>query len=192
MPTAAPRAKRADAQRNLDAILESAKTVFQTSGVDAPVREIAAHAGVGVGTMYRHFPQRSDLVKAVYFREVDACVAEAPLLRQELAPADALAAWLRRFTVFVAAKRGLAAALHSGDPAFAPLPVYFNENLVPALASLLDPAVEAGVARPDVDPSDLLGAVSNLCMSGDPARSAAMVDLLIAGLLLPAPAVPED
>jgi hypothetical protein len=82
---------RADAQRNLDALLQSAKTVFATSGVDAPVREIAAKAGVGVGTLYRHFPQRSDLIAAVFRHEIDACAEAAPILAAKHAPGEALA-----------------------------------------------------------------------------------------------------
>ncbi len=167
---------RADAQRNLDALLEAAKSVFAASGVDAPVREIAARAGVGVATVYRHFPQRADLVAAVFRREVDACAAAAPALAREHAPAEALARWLRRYTSFVATKRGLAAALHSGDPAFEPLPKYFEQHLVPALQSLLDAAVAAGEIRDDVEPYELLRAVANL------SAAPGMVDVLIDGL----------
>src|ERR1700722_18375660 len=113
----APRRLRADAQRNIDSLLEAAKTVFATAGVDAPPKQIADLAGVGVGTLYRHFPQRSDLVKAVFQREVDACADAAPALAAANEPGAALEQWLRRYTEFVGTKRGLAAALHSGDPA---------------------------------------------------------------------------
>ncbi|QBI55892.1 TetR/AcrR family transcriptional regulator [Streptomonospora litoralis] len=176
---------RADAQRNIDAVREAAKAVFAESGVDAPVREIAARAGVGVGTLYRHFPQRSDLVVAVFRHEVDACAAAAPELAAAHPPGEALARWLRRFTEFVATKRGLAAALHSGDPAFDALPAHFEAHLRPALGSLLESASAAGEVRGDVDPMELLHAVSNLCMAtgGDGSdRSLRMVDLLIDGL----------
>ncbi len=181
LPTKA-RGLRADAQRNLDALLEAAKAVFMASGVDAPVREIAAKAGVGLGTVYRHFPQRYDLVAAVLRREVDACAAAAPVLAAEHEPLEALASWLRRFTRFVATKRGLAAALHSGDPAFASMPAYFNQHVGPALQSLLTAASAAGQIRDDVDPVDLLRAVSNLCVPADEAHSQRMVALLIDGL----------
>src|SRR5690348_3989360 len=86
----APRRLRADAQRNIDALLEAAKAVFSTSGVDAPAKEIADLAGVGVGTLYRHFPQRSDLVKAVFQHEVDACAAAAAELAAAHKPGEAL------------------------------------------------------------------------------------------------------
>jgi AcrR family transcriptional regulator len=170
---------RADAQRNIDAVREAAAAVFVDSGVDAPVREIAARAGVGVGTVYRHFPQRSDLVVAVFRHEVDDCAQAAPALAAEHAPGEALARWLRRYTRFIATKRGLAAALHSGDPAFDALPAYFDQHLRPALAALLTSAVAAGEVRADIDPNDLLHAVANLCLSPDAQR---MVDLLIDGL----------
>src|SRR5664280_2858076 len=98
----AARRLRADAQRNSDAVLEAAKAVFGASGVDAPAKEIADLAGVGVGTLYRHFPRRSDLVKAVLQREIDACAAAAPALTAAHAPGTALAKWLHRYTEFLA------------------------------------------------------------------------------------------
>ena len=150
---AAARSVRADAQRNLDALLEAAKAVFAASGVDAPVREIATRAGVGVATVYRHFPLRSDLIAAVLRREIDACAAAAAVLTREHEPGEALARWLRRYTGFVATKRGLAAALHSGDSAYDALPGYFRQHLEPALQSLLDAAVEAREIRDDVSPT---------------------------------------
>ena len=181
----ATRVGRADAQRSLDALLEAAKAVFSASGVDAPVREIATRADVGVATVYRHFPQRSDLVAAVFRREVDACAAAAPTLVREHQPVEALARWLRRYTSFIATKRGLAAALHSGDPAFDALPGYFRQNLEPALQSLLDGAVRAGQIRDDVEPYELLRAVANLSIAAgadEALQSRRMVDLLIDGL----------
>ena len=128
-----PRRPRADAQRNIDALLEAARTVFRTSGVHAPAKEIADLAGVGVGTLYRHFPRRSDLVTAVFQRGVDACADAGPALSATHEPGTALAMWLQRYTEFVATKRGLAAALHSGDPAFDSLPGYFMARLEPVL-----------------------------------------------------------
>jgi AcrR family transcriptional regulator len=197
-PPSAPRSVRADAQRNLDALLEAAKAVFGTSGVDAPVRDIAARAGVGIATVYRHFPQRSDLVAAVFRREVDACAAAAPPLLRDHQPGEALARWLRRYTSFIATKRGLAAALHSGDPAFDALPGYFRQHLEPALQSLLDAAVSAGQIRDDIEAYELLRAVGNLSIaSGDDGglQGRRMVDLLIDGLRVgarvPAGGVPK-
>ena len=181
----APRRMRSDAQRNLGSLLEAAKTVFAGSGVDAPAKEIADRAGVGVGTLYRHYPQRSDLVKAVFQREVDACADAAPALAAEHQPVVALAKWLDRFTEFIATKRGLATALHSGDPAFDALPDYFMQRLGPALGGLLEAAAAAGEIRADISPKDLLYAVSTLCMpltDEGPAYSQRMVGLLVDGL----------
>ncbi|BDI28188.1 TetR family transcriptional regulator [Capsulimonas corticalis] len=176
---------RADAQRNTDALLAAALAVFATSGVDAPVREIAAKAGVGVGTLYRHFPQRADLVAAVFRREVDACADTAPVLAAEHGPSEALARWMQRYAAFIATKRGLASALHSGDPTFDTLPAYFEKRLVPALRSLLTAAAAAGEVRNDIDANELLTAVAGLCMRGDdsnPTYAQRMVALLVDGL----------
>src|SRR6201995_524342 len=108
-----PRAIRSDAQRSMNALLEAAKAVFATSGVDAPVREIAEKAGVGIGTLYRHFPERSDLIVAVMRHGIDACANAAPALAAEHPPAEALARWMQQYAAFIATKRGLAPALHS-------------------------------------------------------------------------------
>jgi AcrR family transcriptional regulator len=183
--TTAPRRVRADARRNIDAVLEAAKAVFATAGVDAPVRDIATAAGVGVGTLYRHFPKRADLVAAVFRHEVDACADAAPVLAAEHGPDEALSLWLQRFTGFIATKRGLASALHSGDPTFDALPDYFEGRFLPALRSLLDDAAAAGAIRGDVDAHELLTAVAGLSMSEDPerpGRSGRMVALLVDGL----------
>lgn len=175
------RAPRADAQRNLDALLLAAKLVFARSGVDAPVREIADQAGVGVGTLYRHFPRRADLVVAVFRREVDACADAAPVLAQQYSPGEAVAHWMQRFVDFIGTKRGLAGALHSGDPAYEPLPAYFNQRLCPALEGLLHAAAGAGEMRADVDPVELLTAAASLAHGGA-AQGRRMVALLVDGL----------
>ena len=179
------RRQRVDAQRNTGSLLEAAKTAFGTSGVDAPAKEIAALAGVGVGTLYRHFPRRSDLVVAVLQREIDACADAGPALSATHEPATALAQWLDRYTAFVATKRGLATALHSGDPAFNTLPGYFWERLGPVLDELLDAAKATGEIRADVSAKDLLTAVALLSHPAPgtgPAYSQRMVRLLIDGM----------
>jgi AcrR family transcriptional regulator len=181
----APRRLRIDAQRNIDSLVEAAKAVFSMSGVDAPPKEIADLAGVGVGTLYRHFPQRSDLVKAVLQREIDACADAAPALSAAHEPGTALTKWLNRYTEFVATKRGLATALHSGDPAFDALPGYFMQRLGPALGSLLEAATASGEIRADIGPKDLLYAVASLCLpipGEGVAYSQRMVALLNDGL----------
>jgi AcrR family transcriptional regulator len=171
--------------RNLDALLKAAMAVFTCSGVEAPVREIAEKAGVGVGTLYRHFPQRVDLVVAVFRNEIDACADAAPVLAAGHGPSEALALWMQRYVDFLNAKRGLAAALHSGNPAFEPLPAYFCARLRPALQSLLDAATAAGEIRGDINPDDLLEAVGGLSRSapnGDLTQARRMVALLVDGL----------
>jgi AcrR family transcriptional regulator len=176
---------RADAQRNTDALLEAALAVFATSGVDAPVREIAEKAGVGIGTVYRHFPQRSDLVAAVFRHEIDACADAALILAAEREPGEALARWMQRYAAFIATKRGLATALHSGDPAFDTLPAYFQQRLEPALRALLEAAAAAGEVRTDISAEELLGAVASLCMHAykrGPEHARRMVALLVDGL----------
>jgi AcrR family transcriptional regulator len=183
--TTRQRRLRVDAQRNTDALLEAAKTAFATAGVDVPAKEIAARAGVGVGTLYRHFPRRSDLVVAVLRREIDACADAGPALSAAHEPAEALAQWLDRYTTFVATKRGLATALHSGDPAFDALPGYFFEQLGPVLDELLDAARATGDIRANVSAKDLLTAIALLCHPApdtDPEYSQRMVGLLIDGL----------
>ena len=184
--TVPPRQLRVDAQRNIDSLIESAKALFMSSGVDVPMKEIADQAGVGVGTLYRHFPQRSDLISAVFKREVDECAAEAPILAASHSPDVALELWLQRYTRFVATKHGLAAALHSGDAAYSTLRVRFEEQVGPALRMLLDDAVAAGVVHGGEDPLELLGAVANLCIpapgSSDDSRAYRRVALMVKGL----------
>ncbi len=185
--TEEPRRRRADAQRNIDALLEAAKAVFATSGVDAPAKEITDLAGVGVGTLYRHFPQRADLVAAVLHREIDVVAQAGPALSAEHLPGEALRRWLRRYTEFVGTKRGFAAALHSGDPAFDALPGYFMQRMEPVLAALL--AAAAGQVRADVSAKDLLHAVALLCQpvrGEDVDYNQRMVAILVDGLSPPA------
>jgi len=180
------RRRRSDAQRNLGSLLEAAKTVFADSGVNAPAKEITDLAGVGVGTLYRHFPQRSDLVKAVLEREIDTCAEAGPRLSETHPPRDALVAWLDSYTELLATKDGLAAALHKGDPAFDALARYFMQRLGPVVAALLDAARDRADVRGDVSATDVLYAIGLLCI---PAPGEAkeynlrMVGVFVDGLL---------
>lgn len=176
---------RADARRNVDTLLQAAKDVFATSGVNAPMREIAERAGLGVGTVYRHFPQRADLIAAVFRRDMDLCADAASALAGEFEPFEALARWMQRFAALVATKRGLAGALHSGDVAYQGLPKHFEERLRPAFLRLYDAAADAGKVRKDVRADELLMAVAGLCMSAeatDGGQAERMVALLVDGL----------
>lgn len=180
-----PRQMRADGQRKMSSLLQAAMEVFAESGVDAPVREIAERAGVGLGTVYRHFPQRSDLIVAVFQSQVDTCAEAAVAIAKKYEPGEALARWMQRFVDFIATKRGLAKALHSGDPAYSALPAYFDKYLRPVLEGLLDAAVTAGAVRPGIQPGELLRAVATLCQGphGEgTAYAKRMVELIVDGL----------
>jgi AcrR family transcriptional regulator len=177
--------KRADARRNEETLLEAAAAAFITSGVDVPVRDIAAQAGVGVGTIYRHFPTRADLIIAVYRHQVEACAAAGPTLLAGAKPHAALASWINLFVDFLVTKRGLADALQSEDTAFQTLHTYFLDRLVPVCARLLDAATTAGEILPGIDAYELLRGIGNLCIGADsnPRYDARrMVELVIAGL----------
>ena len=182
---AAPR-KRADAQRNEATLLEAAAAAFVKSGVDVPVREIAARAGVGVGTIYRHFPTRADLIVAVYRHQVEACADAGPaLLTASDTVHHALARWIDMFVDFLVTKHGLAEVLRSDDAAFQTLHTYFIDRLVPVCGQLLEAAVAAGEVRPGLDAFELLRGVGNLCVGAgsDPHYNPRhLVELLIAGL----------
>ena len=184
--------KRADAWRNEQALLAAAAAVFVVSGVDAPVRDIAAEAGVGMGTIYRHFPTRADLVIAVYRHQVDACAEAGPaLLASSSSPHAALTQWIDLFVDFLITKHGLAAALRSDSARFETLHAYFLDRLVPVCARLLDAAADAGEIRPGMDAYGLLFGIGNLCAGagGDSRYDARrMAGLLIAGLLQSGPA----
>ncbi|MCO5966976.1 TetR/AcrR family transcriptional regulator [Actinoallomurus soli] len=185
--TRAPR-KRVDARRNEEALLEAAAAAFIASGVDVPVRDIAARAGVGVGTIYRHFPTRADLIAAVYRHQVEASVEAGPaLLADSDSPFTALTRWIDLFVDFLVTKHGLAEALQSDDAAFATLHAYFVDRLRPVCAELLDAAAEAGQIRSDIGALDLMRGVGNLCIGADkdPEYDARrLIGLLLAGLRL--------
>ncbi len=183
-----PARKRADARRNEQTLLEAAASVFITHGVNAPVREIATTAGVGIGTIYRHFPTRADLVVGVYRHQVEACAHAGPaLLASSSSAYSALARWIDLFVDFLVTKHGLAGALRSDESGFDTLHAYFLDRLVPACASLLTAAVESREIRPDIDALTLMHAAGPLCIgvgAGDDSRYDArrMVGLLITGL----------
>ena len=183
------RQKRADAQRNEQALLTAAAAVFVTSGVEAPVRDIAAAAGVGMGTIYRHFPTRADLVVAVYRHQVEACAEAGPaLLAHGGSPHAALSQWVNLFVDFLVTKHGLAAVLQPNNVGFDALHTYFLERLVPVCAQLLEACARAGEIRADIDAYELMRGIGSLCVGADNDsryNARRMVELLIAGLLQP-------
>jgi AcrR family transcriptional regulator len=183
--TQTERRMRADAQRNLVTLLQAAKEIFAEAGTDAPVRDIADRAGVGVGTVYRHFPKRADLVAAVFSQEIDACADAADRFAAEYPPFPALRLWMREFVALASTKRGLAQALHSGDPAFDPLPAKRQQRLWPAFRKLFDAALAVGEIRSDIEADEFLNAAATLCMSEGatrPDKALKLVMLLVDGL----------
>ncbi|HEU5029912.1 MAG TPA: helix-turn-helix domain-containing protein [Spirillospora sp.] len=183
------RPKRADARRNKEALLDAAAAVFVASGVEAPVRDIAAEAGVGTATIYRHFPTRADLIIAVYRHQIEACAEAGPdLLASGPTPHAALGRWIDMFVDFLVTKHGLAAVLRSDDAGFEALHAYFLDRLVPVCARLLDAAAASGEIRPGLEAYELMRGVGNLCIGADtdPRYDARrLVALLIAGLRRP-------
>ncbi|MEU9716827.1 TetR/AcrR family transcriptional regulator [Streptomyces sp. NPDC047976] len=185
-PGSSAGSKRKDARRNQQTLLEAAAQVFAASGVDAPVREIAAKAGVGLGTFYRHFPNRAELVIAVYRHQVDTCAEAGPaLLAAGPTPFAALEGWVGLFVDFLVTKHGLAAAMQSDSTGFETLHAYFLDRLLPVCAQLLEAAAAAGQTRPGLDAYHLMRGIGNLCIGTDtdpcydPRR---LVALLLAGL----------
>ncbi|MGM7665550.1 TetR/AcrR family transcriptional regulator [Microbacterium sp. A93] len=172
-----------------ETLLNAAAAVFVTSGVDAPVREIASKAGVGVGTIYRHFPTRPELVVAVYRHQVEACANAGPrLLAESATPEAALRAWLALFVDFLVTKHGLAGAMQGDSAGSDALHTYFVDRLVPVCASLLEAARESAHAASSVDAYNVLRGVGNLCIgaaSDDRYEADALVQLFISGVLAP-------
>ncbi|WP_327316602.1 TetR/AcrR family transcriptional regulator [Streptomyces sp. NBC_01235] len=188
-PPSGPRPKRADARRNQETLLDAAARVFVASGVEAPVRDIAAEAGVGTATIYRHFPTRADLVIAVYRHQVEACAEAGPaLLAAGPTPHAALGRWIDLFVDFLVTKHGLAAVLQSDNAGFETLHAYFLDRLVPVCAELLDAATAADEIRSGIGAYQLMRGVGNLCIGAenDPRYDARrLAGLLVAGLRHP-------
>jgi len=182
----AAQSKRKDARRNKETLLDAAAAVFVTSGVEAPVRDIAAKAGVGLGTIYRHFPTRADLVIAVYRHQVDACAEAGPaLLATSPTPHAALGQWVDLFVDFLVTKHGLAAALQTDNAGFETLHAYFLDRLLPVCTQLLDAAAASGEIRSDLTAYQLMRGVGNLCIGADSDSrydARRLVELLVAGL----------
>ncbi|MFE9704504.1 TetR/AcrR family transcriptional regulator [Streptomyces sp. NPDC005930] len=168
-------------------MLDAAAAVFVRAGVEAPVRDIAAEAGVGTATIYRHFPTRADLIIGVYRHQVEACAEAGPaLLASSPTPYAALASWIDLFVDFLVTKHGLAAVLQSDNTGFETLHAYFLDRLVPVCTDLLAAATASGEIRTDVPAIALMRGVGNLCIGAetpDPRYDARqLVGVLIAGL----------
>ncbi|MFD7919861.1 TetR/AcrR family transcriptional regulator [Streptomyces sp. NPDC059740] len=189
------RRKRSDVRRNEQALLDAAAAVFVRAGVNAPVREIAAESGLGMGTIYRHFPTRADLVVAVFRHQLDALAATADVPPAAGTPYDVLRSWVDRFADFLVTKHGLAEAMHSDQAGFESLHAEFVERLMPVLDQLLTASAAAGQTRADVRAYDLMLAIGNLCIGAGTFpdyQARRMIDLLLAGLAQPGPGAEEQ
>jgi AcrR family transcriptional regulator len=180
------RKPRADAVRNRERVLEAAKTVFSAGGPEASLEAVARAAGVGIGTLYRHFPTREALFEAVYRREVQQLADLAEELKQEADAVEALRHWMRSNVRFVATKKGMSAALALAAYTNSELYSYSFERLTRAVGGLLERAVAAGEIRDDISPADILRALVGMCyMHDQPGWQASvlrLVDVFVDGL----------
>jgi AcrR family transcriptional regulator len=184
--TVGARPLRADARRNREKLLTAATEAFAEEGENVALETIAARAGVGIGTLYRHFPSRDALIVAAYQHEVDAlCAAAADLLRSQ--PADAaLRAWTERFADYIATKRAMGDALRSAVASDSPLFAETRDRILGALRLLLDAGAEAGTLRADVNPEDVMRVINGIWYLPDGPQwrdtVGRMLDLIIDGL----------
>jgi AcrR family transcriptional regulator len=179
------RKPRADGQRNRDHLLAVAKAVFTRAGTEINLDEVAKQAGLGVGTLYRHFPTRDALVEAVYRAEIEGLAAAAKRLSLAHAPLEALREWMRLFVDYIGTKNLIAPALNAMVGGPSQLYASSRELVTTAIESLVRRAVESGDIRPDIDPIDLLRALvgfANVSASPDWEASAMrLVDILLLG-----------
>jgi AcrR family transcriptional regulator len=183
-----PRRPRADAIRNRERVLEAAKAVFSAGGAEASLEAVARAAGVGIGTLYRHFPTREALFEAVYRREVQHLADLAEQLKQEAQPVEALRHWMRSNVRFVATKKGMSAALALAAYKNSELFSYSFDRLTQAVDGLLQRAIATGEIRDDITPEDLLRALVGMCyMHNQPGWQTSvlrLLDVFIDGLRL--------
>jgi AcrR family transcriptional regulator len=185
---------RADAQRNRDRLLEVAVRAFSQDGPEVTLDSIAREAGVGIGTLYRHFPTREALIEAAYRSELARLCDSVPGLLAAGPPDTALRTWMDRFVDYLATKRGMADALRaviaSGGNPYAPS----RAALTGAVTDLLAAGAAAGLIRDDIAPADVLASLSGVSLSaGAPDQrdqAGRMLDLLMDGLRYRAPAAP--
>jgi AcrR family transcriptional regulator len=182
-PTRKP---RADGQRNRERLIETAKAAFAELGVDVSLDEIARRAGVGIGTLYRHFPTRDAIVEAVYRREVEQLAGAATRLLGTHSPGDALHEWLRLSIDLIATKKIMASALASRVDSTSELYTSSSAQIIGAMFLLVDRARSAGDIRSDVDPNDLLraliGFTSGNTAPGWQASALRLIDILMDGM----------
>jgi AcrR family transcriptional regulator len=175
---------RADARRNRDRLLEVAATAFGAAdGRPVSLESIAREAGVGIGTLYRHFPSRELLIEAVYRAELAEVAAAAEQLLPRHPPQVALRRWMDRYASFVAAKRGMAESLRAMVDSGAVEPTQTRASIVGAVESLLRAGARDGSLRADVRPDDVVSSLLGIFMvTGSPEQTGRMLDLLVAGI----------
>jgi AcrR family transcriptional regulator len=161
------RKPRADAVRNRDRVLEAAKAVFSAGGPDASLEAVAKRAGVGIGTLYRHFPTRENLFEAVYRREVQQLTELAEQLKSEADPVEALRRWLQSCVTFIATKKGMLTALALTVDRSSEIYAGTFERLIKAVGALLARATQAGEIRHDISAEDVLRALIGMCYLHD-------------------------
>ncbi|MFB9683700.1 TetR/AcrR family transcriptional regulator [Amycolatopsis plumensis] len=185
MPSPDPaRPARSDARRNRDKLVAVARAAFATGPV--ALEAVAREAGVGIGTLYRHFPTREALVEAVYAAELDDVTGSAPALLDALSPVEALRAWMDRYAAFVATKRGMGDAFRASVASGRIATPATRQRITAAIGSILDAGAKAGTLRAGVDPEDvtllLLGTFLSTVEETDPERTGRMLDLIVDAL----------
>jgi AcrR family transcriptional regulator len=180
------RRPRADSLRNREQLLETAKAAFSDAGAEVPLEEIARRAGLGIGTLYRHFPTRDALLTAVYRREVDQLSASADSLLETRPPLQALEAWLQLLVDYMATKRVIAPALRTGSADATQAYASSGAAITGALGKLAAAALASGEIRPDVTPDDLTRAIFGISHGYDQPgwepSARRLVGIIMAGL----------
>jgi AcrR family transcriptional regulator len=177
---------RSDARRNRDKLVAVARAAFAAADGTVTLEAVAREAGVGIGTLYRHFPTREALVEAVYAAELDDVTDSAPALLDALAPEEALRAWMDRYAAFVATKRGMADVLRASVASGRIATPATRRRITAAIGTILDAGVKAGTLRAGPDPEDvtllLLGTFLSTVDERDPERTGRMLDLIVDAL----------
>jgi AcrR family transcriptional regulator len=181
--TDAVRPGRSDARRNREKLLAAARAAFGAADDTVALESIARDAGVGIGTLYRHFPTREDLVEAVYAAELDDVATSAPALLAEFPPDIALRAWMDRYAAFIAAKRGMADTLRAGFASGRMATPRTRERITAAIATIVDAGVRAGSLRADVEAEDVtamvLGVFLSTAASNTPEQISRLLGLVV-------------
>ncbi|HEY2144700.1 MAG TPA: helix-turn-helix domain-containing protein [Steroidobacteraceae bacterium] len=185
-PIAAARKPRADGARNRQLLIDAAKAAFAEVGTNVSLEEIARRAAVGIGTLYRHFPNRDAVMEAVYRREVEQLAGAVPQLLERWAPGEALHKWMHLFVDYIATKRLIAPSLGPRTGRSSALYATSSQLITGAISTLVNRAVASGEVRKGIDPSDLLRAMVGVSYqnpdAGWEASARRVIDLLVDGM----------